>query len=30
MDSSLEYACKRVQELENLLQVDFPGTVWPA
>ncbi|CAM2972080.1 DNA adenine methylase [Klebsiella quasipneumoniae subsp. similipneumoniae] len=30
MDSSLEYACKRLQELESLLLVDVPKTVWPA
>ena len=30
MDSSLEYACKRLQELESLLLVDVPETVWPA
>ncbi|MCI8151241.1 hypothetical protein [Klebsiella pneumoniae] len=24
MDSSLEYACKRLQELESLLLVDVP------
>lgn len=30
MDPSLEYACKRVQELESLLLVDIPETVWPA
>ncbi|HBX4628934.1 TPA: hypothetical protein QHP77_003494 [Klebsiella pneumoniae subsp. ozaenae] len=30
MDSSLEYACKRLQELESLLLVDAPETVWPA
>ncbi|HCB3047472.1 TPA: hypothetical protein MYT98_000502 [Klebsiella aerogenes] len=30
MDSSLEYACKRLQELEQLLLVDVPETVWPA
>ena len=30
MDASLEYACKRIQELENLLLVDVPKTVWPA
>ena len=30
MDSSLEYACKRLQELERLLLVDVPETVWPA
>lgn len=30
MDPSLEYACKRIQELENLLLVDVPETVWPA
>ncbi|EPI2477742.1 hypothetical protein ACXDGK_000743 [Klebsiella pneumoniae] len=30
MGSSLEYACKRLQELESLLLVDVPETVWPA
>ncbi|HEM8233707.1 TPA: hypothetical protein ACGJN3_000716 [Klebsiella aerogenes] len=30
MDPSLEYACKRVQELESLLLVDIPEAVWPA
>lgn len=30
MDPSLEYACKRIQELESLLLVDVPETVWPA
>ncbi|WP_371330425.1 hypothetical protein [Klebsiella quasipneumoniae] len=30
MDSSLEHACKRLQELESLLLVDVPETVWPA
>ena len=30
MDISLEYACKRIQELESLLLVDVPETVWPA
>lgn len=30
MDPSLEYACKRVQELECLLLVDVPEVVWPA
>lgn len=30
MDSSLEYTCKRLQELERLLLVDVPETVWPA
>ncbi|UDC53389.1 hypothetical protein [Klebsiella quasipneumoniae] len=30
MDYSLEYACKRLQELESLLLVDVPETVWPA
>ncbi|WP_130993766.1 hypothetical protein [Klebsiella variicola] len=30
MDSSLEYACKRLQELESLLLVDVPETVEPA
>lgn len=30
MDPSLEYASKRIQELESLLLVDVPETVWPA
>lgn len=30
MDPSLEYACKRIMELEHLLLVDVPDTVWPA
>lgn len=30
MDPSLKYACKRVQELESLLLVEVPETVWPA
>lgn len=30
MEPSLEYACKRIQELESLLLVDIPETVWPA
>ncbi|ELH1434251.1 hypothetical protein [Raoultella ornithinolytica] len=30
MDPSLEYACKRIMELEQLLLVDLPDTVWPA
>ena len=30
MDLSLEYASKRIQELESLLLVDAPETVWPA
>lgn len=30
MDASLKYACKRVQELESLLLVEVPETVWPA
>ncbi|WP_368894554.1 hypothetical protein [Kluyvera ascorbata] len=29
-DPLLEYACKRVIELEGLLLVDVPETVWPA
>ncbi|HDT3082685.1 TPA: hypothetical protein QHM55_003295 [Klebsiella aerogenes] len=29
MDPSLNYACKRVQELESLLLVEIPETVWP-
>lgn len=30
MDPSLEYACKRIQELESLLLMDVPETFWPA
>lgn len=30
MGPSLEYACKRIMELEQLLLVDVPETVWPA
>lgn len=30
MEPLLEYACKRVIELEGLLLVDVPETVWPA
>lgn len=30
MDPLLQYACKRVAELESLLLVDVPQTVWPA
>lgn len=30
MEPSLEYACKRILELESLLLVDVPETVWPA
>ncbi|EPN2845332.1 hypothetical protein ACYQSV_000293 [Klebsiella aerogenes] len=30
MDPSLRYACKRIRELENLLLVEVPETVWPA
>ena len=30
MDLLLEYACKRVIELEGLLLVEVPETVWPA
>lgn len=29
MDPSLEYACKRIMELEQLLLVEVPETVWP-
>lgn len=29
-DSLLEYACQRIVELEALLLVDVPETVWPA
>lgn len=30
MDPLLKYACRRVAELESLLLVDVPETVWPA
>lgn len=30
MDSRLQYATKRIVELENLLLVDIQETVWPA
>jgi len=30
VDLLLEYSCKRLIELENLLLVDVPETVWPA
>lgn len=30
MDPLLQYACSRVAELESLLLVDVPETVWPA
>lgn len=30
MDPQLEYAIKRIIELENLLLVDVAETVWPA
>lgn len=30
MDSLLQYACRRVAELESLLLVDVPDTVWPS
>lgn len=30
MDPLLEYACKRIAELEGLLLVEVPETVWPA
>lgn len=29
-DTLLEYACGRISELESLLLVDVPETVWPA
>lgn len=29
MDPSLEYACKRIMELEQLLLVEVLETVWP-
>ncbi|MDS1916094.1 hypothetical protein QSI79_22660 [Enterobacter asburiae] len=30
MDPLLQYACRRVAELESLLLVDVPETVWPS
>ncbi|HBW41512.1 MAG TPA: hypothetical protein DEF84_12025 [Leclercia adecarboxylata] len=30
MDPLLQYACKRLSELESLLLVDVTETVWPA
>ena len=30
MDAQLNYATRRIIELENLLLVDVPETVWPA
>ncbi|MHA0960834.1 hypothetical protein [Enterobacter cancerogenus] len=30
MDPLLQYACRRVAELESLLLVDVSETVWPA
>ncbi|WP_434669162.1 hypothetical protein ACMYSO_02760 [Klebsiella sp. B345] len=30
VESSLEYACKRIMELEPLLLVEGAETVWPA
>lgn len=30
MEPSMEYACKRITELESLLLPDIPETVWPA
>lgn len=30
MDPLLKYACGRVAELESMLLVDVPETVWPA
>ncbi|WP_417636151.1 hypothetical protein [Citrobacter freundii] len=30
MDSQLEYATKRIVELESMLLVDIEETVWPA
>ncbi|HDY7345911.1 TPA: hypothetical protein RRF23_003536 [Klebsiella pneumoniae] len=30
MEPSLQYACKRILELEQLLLVDVLETVWPA
>lgn len=30
MDPLLQYACRRVTELETLLLVDVQDTVWPA
>lgn len=29
MEPSLEYACKRIMELEQLLLLEVPETVWP-
>lgn len=29
-DTLLEYACQRIVELESLLLVEVPETVWPA
>lgn len=29
-DSLISYACSRISELESLLLVDVPETVWPA
>ena len=29
-DALIEYACIRICELESLLLVDVPETVWPA
>ncbi|EPG8761768.1 TPA: hypothetical protein ACUB6Y_004612 [Raoultella ornithinolytica] len=29
MEPSLQYACKRILELEQLLLVEVPETVWP-
>ncbi|EMV1565537.1 hypothetical protein [Enterobacter hormaechei] len=29
MDPLLQYACRRVAELESLLLVEVPETVWP-
>lgn len=29
-EALLEYACSRISELESLLLVDVPETVWPA
>lgn len=29
-DALIEYACSRICELESLLLVDVPETVWPA
>jgi hypothetical protein len=30
MDPLLQYACRRLAELESLLLVEVPETVWPA